>query len=313
MSPGDSRPRILDGKVAVITVGGRGIGRAIALNYAEAGAAVMVSARTTNEIEETADLIRAAGGRAASFPADVSDLEAVRTMLAVTEAELGAPSILVNNAGGGIKNGSGPYENADIEGIRGSIETNMMAAMLLSRLVLPGMLDRRQGCIVNMASGSGMVGMPYMAAYCVAKTGIIRFSESLALEMLGRGVTVFSVAPGNVATKLTTRLTAAQGEKIPEPPPGRPWLFPPGHELEDSGWYLPERAAELCRFLASGKADRLSGRFFSVHYDEAAIVAEAERVEREQLYALRIPTLKGVEPPLYYRDPEAVRAAGAAS
>ena len=96
--------------VAVVTGGGRGIGRAIALSLAQAGAAVMVSARSANEIEETAALIRQAGGRATACPADVSDLAAVREMFARTEAELGAPTILVNNAGGGVPNSSGPFE-----------------------------------------------------------------------------------------------------------------------------------------------------------------------------------------------------------
>ena len=80
-----------------------------------------------------------------------------------------------------------------------------------------------------------------------------------------------------------------------------PWVYPPGHGLEDEGWYPPERAASLCLFLASGKADALTGRFFSVHYDEAEIVAQAERVEQEQLYVLRVATLDGIEAPIFYR------------
>lgn len=299
--------------VAVVTGGGRGIGRAIALSLAQAGAAVMVSARSANEIEETAALIRQAGGRATACPADVSDLAAVREMFARTEAELGAPTILVNNAGGGVPNSSGPFEKIAPEGMTAGIERNLLAAMHLSRIVLPGMLERKRGCIINVASGAGMLAMPYIAPYSVAKTGIIRFSEVLAYEMLGRGVTVFSMTPGNVITKLTESMVPVLDKMIAAPPPGTPWLYPPGHELEECGWYPPERAAELVAFLASGKADRLSGRFFSVHYDEAEIVAQAERVDREQLYTLRIPTLNGVEPALYYRDPAEVRATAEAS
>ena len=158
-----------------------------------------------------------------------------------------------------------------------------------------------------------MLCMPFIGPYSVSKTGIIRFSEILAYEMLGRGITVFSMTPGNVVTKLTQPMVPVLDKMIASPPPGTPWIYPPGHELEEIGWYPPERAAELCRFLASGKADKLSGRFFSVHYDEADIVAQAERVEAEQLYTLRIPTLKGVEPALYYRKPEDVRAAAEAA
>ncbi len=294
--------------VAVVTGGGRGIGRAIALKLAKDGAAVMVSARSTNEIEETAELIRAAGGRAVACAADVSDLDAVRKMLAATEAELGAPTILINNAGGGVPNSAGPFELIEPEGMTAGIERNLLAAMHISRLVLPGMLARKCGRIINVASGAGMLGMPYIAPYSVAKTGIIRFTEVLADEMLGRGVTVFSITPGNVITKLTERMVPVLDLMIATPPPGTPWIYPPGHELEECGWYPPERAGELCAFLASGKADSVSGRFFSVHYDEAEIVAQAERVMAEQLYTLRIPTLNGVEPALYYRNPADVRA-----
>lgn len=302
----------LANEVAIVTGGGRGIGRAIALGLAEAGAAVMVSARSLNEIEETAALIREAGGRAIAVAADVSDLDAVKKMLAATEAELGTPSILINNAGGGVDGSAGPFETMELGAMLGGIERNMLAAMTLSRLVLPGMLERRHGRIINVASGAGMLGMPYIVPYSVAKTGIIRFSEILAYEMLGRGVTVFSMTPGNVLTKLTEPMAPVLDQMIAEPFPGTPWIYPPGHELEEIGWYPPERAAELAKFLASGKADSVSGRFFSVHYDEAAIVAAAAQVEAEQLYSLRIPTLNGIEPALYYRKPEDVRAAAQA-
>lgn len=311
MSTNDSTATNLTGQVAIVTGGGRGIGRAIALDLAKAGATVMVSARSTNEIEETAEMIRTAGGKAAFCAADVSDLAAVKAMLAATEAELGAPSILVNNAGGGVPGSSGPFEKIEPEGITAGIERNLLAAMILSRLVLPGMLERKKGCIINVASGAGMLGMPYIAPYSVSKTGIIRFSEVLGYEMLGRGISVFSITPGNVLTKLTEPMAPVLDTMIDSMPPGAPWIYPPGHELEEQGWYPPERAAELCCFLASGKADALTGRFFSVHYDEAQIAAEAEKVLADQLYTLRIPTLNGVEPALYYRDPEAVRAAAA--
>ncbi len=158
------------------------------------------------------------------------------------------------------------------------------------------MLERKQGCIINVARGAGMLGMPYIAPYSVSKTGIIRFSEVLGYEMLGRGVSVFSITPGNVLTKLTQPMMPGLDKMIEAMPPGAPWIYPPGHELEPVGWYPPERAAELCRFLASGKADALTGRFFSVHYDEAQMVAEAEMVMADQLYTLRVPTLNAASP-----------------
>ena len=139
-----------------------------------------------------------------------------------------------------------------------------------------------------------------MAPYCVGKTGLVRFSELLALETLNRGVSVFSMTPGNVATRLTEGLYPAREHLIAEPPASFPWVFPPGHELDDRGWYPPERGAALACFLASGKADALSGRFFSVHYDEAELVANADTIRNNQLYTLRIATLQGIEPELFY-------------
>lgn len=303
----------LQGRVAVVTGGGRGVGRAAALAFAEAGAAVLVTARSADEIEETAALIDAAGGRAASFPADVTNLESLRAMLAFTEAELGAPSLLMNNAGGGAPGSSGRFETLEPEAIVAGLQINLISAMLLTRLVLPGMLDRGSGCIINVASGAGMLAMPFLAPYNVGKSGIVRFSEALALEFEGRGVTVFSMTPGNVLTKLTAPLWPGREQFIASPPDGAPWIFPPGHAMEDDGWYPPERAAELCLFLASGAADALSGRFFSVHYDEAELVANADRVDREQLYTLRISTLDGIEEPIVYGDHGSAHRIGAAS
>jgi NAD(P)-dependent dehydrogenase (short-subunit alcohol dehydrogenase family) len=303
----------LEGGVAVVTGGGRGVGRAAALAFAAAGAAVLVTARSTDEIAETAALITAAGGRAAFFAADVTNLESLREMLAFTETELGVPSLLMNNAGGGEPGSSGRFETLEPEAIVAGLQINLISTMLLTRLVLPGMLERGSGCIINVASGAGMLAMPFLAPYNVGKTGIVRFSEALAMELEGRGVAVFSMTPGNVLTKLTAPLWPGRAEFIASPPDGAPWIFPPGHAMEDHGWYPPERAAELCLFLASGAADALSGRFFSVHYDEREITAQADRVEREQLYTLRIPTLNGIEEPIVYGDHGPAHRVGAVS
>ncbi|CAO5255596.1 SDR family NAD(P)-dependent oxidoreductase [Frankia sp. AgKG'84/4] len=292
----------LAGHVAVVTGAGRGIGRAIALRFAEAGAAVVPVARSGGEIEETASLIRSAGGQAAAHAADVTDLAAVQLVLDFAKATFGTPTLLVNNAGGGVPGTNGKFEKMEPEAILQGLNLNLVAAMLATRLALPGMLEAGQGRIINVASGAGMLGMPYLMPYGVSKTAIIRFSEMLALELDGRGVSVFSITPGNVLSKLTDPLWPKREKLAQNPPENFSWIFPPGHELEDKGWYPPERAAELCFFLASGKADAVSGRFFSVHYDEHQIAAQAERVEREELYALRIPTLNGLEPAILYGE-----------
>lgn len=292
----------LKGKVAIVTGGGRGLGRAIALEFARAGAAVMVSARSAGEINETVELIKAAGGQAAAMPADVTKLEDLERLVAGTKAQFGAPTVLVNNAGGGVEGSSGYYENIDTTALVQALHVNLIAAMTLSRLVLPDMLEQGEGRIINVASGAAMVGMPFLAPYCVAKTAVARFSEVLALEYLDRGVFAFSMSPGNVLTKLTESIYPHRHAYVANPPPGGPWKLPAGHAFEDEGWYPPERGAEMCLFMASGKADALSGRFFSPHYDEKEMAANAERIQREQLYQLRFLTLDGMEPEIIYGD-----------
>lgn len=295
----------LHGQVALVTGGGRGVGRAIAQELAAAGASVCVSSRTQAQLDETVALIDAAGGRAISFAADVEQRTAVEALCAEAEGALGPVTILVNNAGVGTVT-PGPFETLDIDEVRKTIDNNLFSAMLCTRTILPGMLEGGRGRIINVASGSGIVGQPYTNAYSVAKAGLVRFSENLALEVKDRGVVVFAMTPGMVRTAATETIWNIRHMS---PLPG--WLgraFTPPHEnpADDTAWQPPERAAELVRFLASGAADRLTGRFFSAYYDEHAMVAHAGQIEREMLYTLRLPTLDGLAKPI---TPEEVAAA----
>ncbi len=300
----------LGGQVALVTGGGRGIGRAIARALAAGGASVMVSSRTKEQLDETVALIeadsgRGDGGRGAAVVADVEQRASVEAMLSETERVFGPVTLLVNNAG--VSNPvNGPFETLDFDEVRRTIDNNLTSAMLCTRLALPGMLGRGSGRIINVASGSGIVCQPFLNIYSVAKTGLIRFSENLALELQGRGVVVFSITPGMVHTHATEVIWNVRKMN---PLPG--WLeqgYGPPHEnmADDASWQPPERAAELCCFLASGAADRLSGRFFSVYADEAEMVSRADEIEQEQLYTLRLPTLHGIERPI---TPEDIRRA----
>jgi NAD(P)-dependent dehydrogenase (short-subunit alcohol dehydrogenase family) len=295
----------LDGQVALVTGGGRGVGRAIACALAAAGASVMVSSRTKEQLDGTVSLIESDGGRAAAVVADVEQRASVKEMLSETERVFGAVSLLVNNAGASNPV-NGPFETLNFREIERTIANNLTSALLCTRLVLPGMLERGAGRIINVASGSGVVCQPFLNIYGVAKTGLIRFSENLALELQGRGVAVFAMTPGMVHTPATDVIWNVRKMN---PLPG--WLanaYGPPHEnlAEDSSWQPPERAAELCCFLASGAADRLSGRFFSAYGDESEMVSRADEIERDMLYTLRLPTLHGIERPI---TPEDVRRA----
>jgi NAD(P)-dependent dehydrogenase (short-subunit alcohol dehydrogenase family) len=251
--------------VAIVTGAGRGIGRAIALSLAADGAAVAVCARTEQEIAETAALISNAGGRAIALKLDVRDVGGVRSVVEETERRLGAVTVLVNNAGTPGPVGLDWEVNA--EAWFECIEVIVQGTFLLCQAVVPGMIDRGSGRIINIASVSGTRAFPPITATSVAKTALIRFSEGLAGELNDHGVQVFAIHPGVVRT----RLLESYGLQLPEE------------------WYVgPERAGSLCARLASGRYDVLSGRFLGIDDDLDELLKRADEITARDLYTLRI-------------------------
>ena len=268
----------LTGQVSIVTGGGRGIGRAIAIGLASAGASVAVVARSEDEITETAGQIAEAGGRAVAVPADVSDTEAVEQMVQEVERVLGPVNLLVNNAG--VAGPIGPTWEADPDGWWRCLEVNLRGPMLCSRAVLPGMIARRYGRIVNVASGAGTFAIPYLGAYVTSKTALIRFTEILAAEVAEHGVKLFAIEPGMVRT--------AMAEYALESEAGRrrmPWfrdIFEQGRDVP------PDHAVRLVTLLASGQADALSGRFFTVADDVLGLAGRAGRGDFGDAQTLRL-------------------------
>jgi NAD(P)-dependent dehydrogenase (short-subunit alcohol dehydrogenase family) len=255
----------LSNDVAIVTGAGRGIGRAIALALAAEGAAVGVFARTEREIAETASLISGAGGRAIALPVDVKDAAMVRAAVEETAAKFGPVTLLVNNAG--TPGPAGLDWEVDAEAWFECIEGTVRGAFLLCQAVVPGMVARRSGRIINVASLSGTQAFPPIIATSVAKTALIRFSEGQAVQLDPHGVRVFAVHPGVVRT----RLLQSYGLQLPE------------------NWYVgPERAGSLCARLASGRYDRLSGRFLSIDDDLDELLSRADEIKARELYTLRI-------------------------
>jgi NAD(P)-dependent dehydrogenase (short-subunit alcohol dehydrogenase family) len=267
----------LTGRVALVTGGGRGVGRGIALALAEAGVAVMVTARTEEQLAETAALIRAAGGRAAFVAADVTDRAAVVRLAAETERQLGAIDLLVNNAG--VFGPIGPTWEVDPDAWWHGVESHLRGTMLCCHAVLPGMVARGRGRIINIASRSGGATHPYTSSYTSAKAAVLRFTDTLAAETQAHGIAVFAIYPGLVPTAMTDELTETDA--------GRRWL--PGIRAERAGkWVTAEPAGRLCVYLAAGHADTLSGRFFGVDDDVPALVARAAEIARDDLLTLRL-------------------------
>ena len=260
----------LTGQVAIVTGSGRGIGRAIALGLARAGCSVAVVARSADQLAETVRQITQLDRRAISVAADVSDPGAVERMVREVEESLGSVDVLVNNAG--LAGPIGPtWETAPEDWWR-CLEVNLRGPMLCSRAVLPGMIARGGGRIVNVASGAGAFAIPYLGAYVTSKTALIRFTEVLALEAAAHGIKVFAIEPGTVRTSMAD--SALESEA------GKRWMPWFGDVFQRGDDVPPDHAADLVVLLASGRADALSGRFFTIKDD---VVGLAERAGAEGL------------------------------
>jgi NAD(P)-dependent dehydrogenase (short-subunit alcohol dehydrogenase family) len=245
--------------VALVTGGGRGIGRGIALELGRAGMRVAVSARTRSEVEQTAG---EAGGLAVE--ADVSREEDVARMVAEVERELGPIDLLVNNAG--IAHWEERAWEDDPAAWWHVFEVNVLGPFLVSRAVIPGMIERGRGRIVNTGSGAAYLPGAANTAYGASKAALYRFGETLAKQLEPHGIPVFTISPGLVRTAMT-------GDQFPD----------------DAPWTPPELAPRLVRELASGKLDTLSGRYIHAEHDDPDdLAARAGEVVENDLNAIRL-------------------------
>src|SRR5205823_577556 len=190
----------LVGRIALVTGGGRGIGRAVALALAAEGADIAVAARSGDELEETVSSIRAAGRRGEAIVCDVTDRSNVEAMIGRVKTALGDPLILVNNAG--IAASAKLTDTTDEMWDR-MLRVNASGAFYCTRAVLPLMLAAKWGRIVNMASVAGRAGAPYIAAYTASKHALLGLTRAVAAEVASRGITVNAVCPGYVDTEMT--------------------------------------------------------------------------------------------------------------
>jgi NAD(P)-dependent dehydrogenase (short-subunit alcohol dehydrogenase family) len=187
------------GRVAFVTGGGRGIGRAIALALAREGAAVALAARSVPELEGVASEVQALGRRAFFLPLDVLDRRAVAAAPAEVARALGPVDILVNNAG---MHATGPVQRIPDAQWDGVLQVNLTAPFLLTRAFLPGMYERGWGRVINVSSVAGKIGVKYMAAYVASKHGLVGLTRTVAVEAGRKGVTANAICPSWVETQM---------------------------------------------------------------------------------------------------------------
>ena len=192
----DARP--LAGQVALITGAGRGIGRAIAIGYAQAGAAIVCVSRTRAEVDETVRLVRAEGGQALAAPADVADFDAMSTLCTAAETEFGGIDIVVAAAGVALQNK--PVEESDVEAWRGTIEVNLIGAFCTAKAAIPALKRRGGGRMIFVGSGMGHRGTPTRSAYAASKAGLNMLVRVLAQELADSNIAVNELVPGPVLT-----------------------------------------------------------------------------------------------------------------
>jgi hypothetical protein len=197
--------------IALVTGASSGIGRQIALDLAASGATVIASSRSLDRLAETAAEITRHGGASEIVECDVSDAAAVKRLVSGALAKFGRVDILVNNAGFG---GYEPLAETPIETIETMLRTNYLGTVYCTREVLPSMIARRSGAVVNISSVSGIIGTPEMAPYCASKFAQIGFSESLYHELKPHGIHVAVVCPGPVRTNFRRGFD----ERAPKPP-----------------------------------------------------------------------------------------------
>jgi len=241
----------------LVTGGGRGIGRAVALAFAEPGSTVAVASRTRSELQETGAAIEKRGAKALILTVDVTDEGSVAAAFKIVSDAGGGIDVLVNNAGIG---GGKPLDKTDTASWRRVLDTNVWGTFLVTRQAVPLLHDG--GRVINISSVLGRFGVPGYTAYCASKHAVIGFTRALALELAGRGITVNAICPGWVETEMALQGMASGAaamnitvEEFREQAIGR---VPIRRIIQ------PDEVATLVKFLASPDTSAITGQTYNI-------------------------------------------------
>ena len=243
---------LLSGQVAWITGGGRGIGRAAALALAEQGAAVAVASRTQSEVDHVVEEIAAGGGKSIAVMLDVSNWDMVAWAAKQIENTLGPVDVLVNSAG--VLDPLGPLWKTDPEQWGRLIDINLSGAYYCMRAVLPGMIERQRGVIINISSGAATFAAPGWSAYATSKAGLEHIAHNLVVDLQDRPIRTYSLRPGIVETRMQQHLRGSTDEQLP---PKRRQFFV--DQKEAGQGYDPAVPARAIVWMASSLCDLDNG------------------------------------------------------
>ncbi len=248
----------LEGKTALITGAGRGIGKVVARLFAQQGAALMLCSRSGEELAQTKAELQSEGARVEVFSADVSRKDQVHALVARTLDTFGRIDVLVNAAG--VYGAIGPVVGVDFEKWKATFEINLFGTFAVIQETLPVFIRQGFGKIINF-SGGGDGPLPNFTAYSTSKVALVRFTETLAEELKPHGIAAHVIAPGAVNTRILDDALNAGEELVGKD------LYARFLKQKADGGAPPVKAAELCLFLASDDSNGLSGKFLSALWD----------------------------------------------